>query len=80
MFVERFNDMAWIRVLIVPAVVMPILGILAYGFTRDPKEIPSPLIGKVAPPFTLTLFDGKGKTARGRITRIGRPRSGILSV
>lgn len=51
--------MGWTRLLLVPAVVMPVLGLLAYGFTRDPKEIPSPLIGKPASSFTLTLFDGK---------------------
>jgi cytochrome c biogenesis protein CcmG/thiol:disulfide interchange protein DsbE len=51
--------MLWIRFLAFPAVVIPVLGLLAYGFTRDPKEIPSPLIGKPAPPFTLPLFDGK---------------------
>jgi len=38
--------------------VLGLLALLAYGFTRDPREIKSPLIGKLAPPFTLTLFDG----------------------
>ena len=38
--------------------VLGVLTLLAYGFTRDPREIKSPLIGKRAPPFTLTLFDG----------------------
>ncbi|MBI3028649.1 MAG: TlpA family protein disulfide reductase [Candidatus Rokubacteria bacterium] len=50
--------MAWRRFLIVLAVVGPLLALLAYGFTRNPREIPSPLRGKPAPPFTLTLFDG----------------------
>ena len=62
--------MAWMRLLVVPAVVIPILGLLAYGFTRDPKEIPSPLIGKVAPPFTLALLDGKSlrlEDLRGKV-------------
>lgn len=35
-----------------------ILGLLAYGFTIEPKYIPTPLIAKQAPSFTLTLFDG----------------------
>ena len=51
--------MAWRRFLVVLAVVGPLLAILAYGFTRDPKEIPSPLVAKPAPSFTLTLFDGR---------------------
>jgi cytochrome c biogenesis protein CcmG/thiol:disulfide interchange protein DsbE len=38
--------------------IFAVLTLLAYGFTRDPREITSPLIGKVAPPFTLTLFGG----------------------
>lgn len=49
----------WKRILIPVAVIAPILGLLAYGFTRDPREIPTPLMGKPAPPFTLTLFDGR---------------------
>ncbi len=38
--------------------VLGLLTLLAYGFTRDPREIKSPLIGKLATPFALTLFDG----------------------
>lgn len=37
--------------------VLGLLTLLAYGFTRDPRAIKSPLIGKVALPFSLTLFD-----------------------
>ncbi|MFQ5684136.1 MAG: TlpA family protein disulfide reductase [Candidatus Binatia bacterium] len=37
---------------------MPIIWLLAYGFSRDPRYIPSPLIGRQASPFTLPLFDG----------------------
>ena len=48
------------RTLVVAAVLLPamaVLGLLAYGFRTDAHYIPSPLIGKAAPPFTLTLFD-----------------------
>lgn len=38
--------------------VLGVLALLAYGFTRDPREIKSPLIGKPVPPFALDLFDG----------------------
>lgn len=48
----------WRRIIITLAVILPLIGILAYGFIRDPRYIPSPLIGHPAPPFTLTLFDG----------------------
>lgn len=48
----------WRRVGAFVAVALPLLALLAYGFTRDAKDIPSPLIGHQAPPFTLPLFDG----------------------
>lgn len=51
--------MPWRRILLALAVILPLIGILAYGFIRDPRYISSPLIGRPAPPFTLTLFDGK---------------------
>jgi len=51
--------MPWRRVITTLAVLLPLIGLLAYGFSRDPRYIYSPLIGRQAPPFTLTLFDGK---------------------
>jgi cytochrome c biogenesis protein CcmG/thiol:disulfide interchange protein DsbE len=43
----------------IPLVVVPVLVLLAYGFRTDPREIPSPLVGKPASRFALTAFDGK---------------------
>ena len=43
----------------IPLAVVPVLVLLGYGFRTDPREIPSPLVGKPASPFTLTAFDGK---------------------
>jgi cytochrome c biogenesis protein CcmG/thiol:disulfide interchange protein DsbE len=37
---------------------MAVLSLLAWGFTREPKFIPTPLLAKPAPAFSLTLFDG----------------------
>ena len=51
--------MAWKRLLLVFGIGLPLIAVLAYGFTRDPREIPSPLIGRQAPPFTLRLMDGR---------------------
>ncbi len=51
--------MPWRRFILTLLAIIPIIGILAYGFKRDPKYIESPLIGRQAPPFTLTLFNGK---------------------
>ena len=44
---------------LLPVVIFVLLaGLLGWGLTRDPKEVPSPLIGKPAPAFTApTLFE-----------------------
>ena len=44
---------------VIPLAVVPVLFLLGYGFRTDPREIPSPLIGKPAAPFTLTSFEGQ---------------------
>ena len=43
----------------IPLAVVPVLVLLAYGFRTDPRDIPSPLLGRPASPFKLTAFDGK---------------------
>lgn len=48
--------MNWRRAATAAGVALPIVALLAYGMTRDPREIPSPLPGKPAPGFTLTSF------------------------
>ncbi|HSB71769.1 MAG TPA: TlpA disulfide reductase family protein [Candidatus Methylomirabilis sp.] len=47
------------KTLAILAAVGAILTLLAYGFTTDPRAIPSTLTGKAAPDFSLTLFDGR---------------------
>ena len=40
--------------------ILGFISILAYGLTQNPKLVPSPLVGKKAPDFTVTsLMDGK---------------------
>jgi cytochrome c biogenesis protein CcmG/thiol:disulfide interchange protein DsbE len=49
------------RAFVVAAVLGPALAtlaLLAYGFTREPRYIDSPIIGRPAPTFALPLFDG----------------------
>ncbi len=46
------------RVCIVMGIIIPIVWLLAYGFSRDPRYIQSPLIARQAPSFTLPLFGG----------------------
>jgi cytochrome c biogenesis protein CcmG/thiol:disulfide interchange protein DsbE len=41
-----------------PLALVPLLLLLAYGFTTNPREVPSPLVGRPAPPFVLASFDG----------------------
>jgi cytochrome c biogenesis protein CcmG/thiol:disulfide interchange protein DsbE len=58
-----------LRWLLVPIVVLPLTLLLFHGFGRDPREIPSPLIGKAAPSFSLHALDGTTLSAdqlRGR--------------
>jgi cytochrome c biogenesis protein CcmG/thiol:disulfide interchange protein DsbE len=51
--------MPWRRLALIGLIVGPILGLLAFGFTRDARYITSPLLAKPAAPFTVTLFDGR---------------------
>jgi cytochrome c biogenesis protein CcmG, thiol:disulfide interchange protein DsbE len=39
------------------AVIAPILALLAFGLTRDPRAIPSPMPGQEAPDFQLGVLD-----------------------
>ena len=48
--------MNWKRSLIGVAAVAPVVALLAYGFRVDPRDIPTPLPGKPAPPFALEVF------------------------
>ena len=57
--------MNWKRAFIALLAVIPIVGLLAWGMTRDPREIPSPLPGRVAPTFALGVFaPGEAPLAR----------------
>jgi cytochrome c biogenesis protein CcmG/thiol:disulfide interchange protein DsbE len=51
--------MPWRRLLTTFLFILPLLWLLAYGFTRDPRYISSPLIGRKAPDFTVKLFNGE---------------------
>lgn len=44
--------------IIIMLAVLPVLALLAYGLTLDPRAISSPMVGREAPPVNLKLFDG----------------------
>ena len=48
-----------------------LVGFLGVGLKLDPREVPSPLIGKPAPDFALTRLDDPAKTIR-RADMIGK--------
>jgi len=68
------RSLSWrrLRWLIVPLVVLPLVAVLFVGFGRDPSVIPSPLIGKPMPSFSLTALDGTTISSR---TLPGSPSS-----
>jgi cytochrome c biogenesis protein CcmG, thiol:disulfide interchange protein DsbE len=49
--------MNWKRVGVNLALIGPIIGLLAFGLTRDPRSIPSPMPGQPAPEFLLAVMD-----------------------
>ena len=50
--------MPWRRVVLTLLIIAPILGLLAFGFSRDSRYIKSPLLAKPATPFSIELFNG----------------------
>jgi cytochrome c biogenesis protein CcmG/thiol:disulfide interchange protein DsbE len=60
---------SWVKWAI-PAAVVPVLLLLAYGFKTDPRVIRTPLLGKPAAAFSLTTFSGAPvsiESLRGKI-------------
>ncbi|MBI2218734.1 MAG: TlpA family protein disulfide reductase [Candidatus Rokubacteria bacterium] len=42
-----------------PLSAVPVIALLAYGFRVNPRDIPSPLVGRPAAEFTLATFSGE---------------------
>lgn len=51
------------RWFVLPVIVVPLAWLFFQGLGRDPRELPSPLIGKPMPAFTLTTIDGRTVTS-----------------
>ena len=57
--------MNWKRAGLALVATIPIIALFAFGFTRNPGEIPSPLPGNPAPKFELAVFaPGEAPLAR----------------
>jgi len=56
--------MKYARALVPLVVFLGLVWFLAAGLWLDPKEVPSPLIGKPAPAFTLTRLDDAAQSIR----------------
>ncbi|MBI3328891.1 MAG: TlpA family protein disulfide reductase [Nitrospinae bacterium] len=56
-----------LKKVMIPLAILPVLALFAFGLTRDPRSIPSPLVGRQAPAFSLQLFeDGEFTLAEQR--------------
>jgi cytochrome c biogenesis protein CcmG/thiol:disulfide interchange protein DsbE len=55
---------------LLPAAALPILGLLAFGFRVNHRDIPTPLLDRPAPPFALRAYDDTTmslEAQRGRV-------------
>jgi cytochrome c biogenesis protein CcmG/thiol:disulfide interchange protein DsbE len=50
---------------LIPLSVVPVIVLLAYGFRTNPRDVPSPLVGRPASPFSLTTFAGEPVSLQG---------------
>jgi cytochrome c biogenesis protein CcmG/thiol:disulfide interchange protein DsbE len=60
----------WYLRWLIPAAALPVLGLLAYGFRVNPRDIPTPLLDRPASAFVLTSFAGEPMSLeahRGRV-------------
>ena len=73
--------MNWKRATIAALCAIPVVGLLGWGLTRDPKEIVSPLPGRDAPVFSLPVFaPGQPPLARavGDSVRLAAMRGDVV--
>jgi cytochrome c biogenesis protein CcmG/thiol:disulfide interchange protein DsbE len=64
--------MRWLKFLLPLAVFAAIVAFLGVGLGLNPREVPSPLIGKPAPAFSLPTLDDAGKQL-SRDDLLGQP-------
>lgn len=57
------NGLRTFRWLAVPVLVVPVAWLLFTGLGRDPRDLPSPLVGKPLPAMTAVALDGSSFTS-----------------
>jgi cytochrome c biogenesis protein CcmG/thiol:disulfide interchange protein DsbE len=75
--------MNWKRAVIAAAVALPIVALLRFGMTRDPRAIASPLPGRPAPTFELEVFapgDAAGAPAVGQRVNFSDLKGNVVVV
>ena len=70
--------MNWKRVAIVLLGLVPVIGLLAFGLSRDPRQIDSPLPGRAAPMFDLPVFTDPSGRQLGRTVRLDQLRGQVV--
>lgn len=55
----RSPGLSWIAAIAPLVIFLVLVGVLAIGLTHDPRKVPSPLIGKSVPQFSLPPVKGR---------------------
>jgi len=75
--------MNWKRALVGVLIALPLIALLGFGLTRDPRVIPSPLPGRAAPEFTLEVIrpgDKLGDVRTGDTVSLAELRGKVVVV
>jgi cytochrome c biogenesis protein CcmG/thiol:disulfide interchange protein DsbE len=75
--------MNWKRAFIAATIGLPIVALLRFGLTRDPRAIASPLPGRAAPDFSLEVFasgSGAGAPAPGERINFAALKGNVVVV
>ena len=75
--------MNWKRAIIAGAVGIPVIALLRFGLTRDPRAIASPLPGRTVPAFDLAVFvsgNGANAPSPGQRVRMSDLRGNVVVV
>lgn len=73
--------MDWRRVGMTFAVIIPILALLAFGMTRDPRALPSVLPGQPAADFSLAVMDNPDNPEkRGQVVDLAAHRGDVVVI